>query len=236
MLLLSTAKMGQKVKWLPLESNPEVITQFIRKMGIADVECVDVYGFDDELLQFLPSPCYALILCFPSYEKVHKLMAPVYEKLEKEGATVPDNVFFMKQKISNACGTFALFHSLANNANNIDLGNSSFRRWLDEAKELDVDERSDFLAGSDHLAKAHEECAQEGETAVSLDQHVEHHFICYVNVGGKLYEIDSSEPFPRDCGATTEENFLKDAGKVCQGLMSQMDDISFSAIALVKSN
>lgn len=35
-------------------------------------------------------------------------MRPVYDKLKDDGAKVPDNMFFMKQKISNACGTFAV--------------------------------------------------------------------------------------------------------------------------------
>lgn len=49
-------------------------------------------------------------------------MEPIYQKMKEEGCVVPDGVFFMKQKISNACGTFALIHSLANNQNKIDLG------------------------------------------------------------------------------------------------------------------
>lgn len=228
--------MTEKIKWLPLESNPDVITRFIYKIGVKGVECVDVFGFDDELLDFLPRPCYALILCFPSFEKVKQLMTPVYEKLQAERKTVPNNVFFMKQKISNACGTFALFHALANNNNNIDLGTGAFKTWLEEASKLGVEERSDFLAEFKELAKAHEECAESGETKVSSNEPVEHHFICYVNVGGKLYEIDSCAPFPRECCETTQENFLKDAGKVCQRLMQQLQDISFSALALVQSD
>lgn len=49
-------------------------------------------------------------------------MAPTYEKMKAENVGVPEGVFFMKQKISNACGTFALIHSLANNRDKINLG------------------------------------------------------------------------------------------------------------------
>lgn len=54
--------------------------------------------------------------------QIEGLLNPIYEKLRTEGVEKMDNVFFMKQKIGNACGTFALFHSLANNRKNIDLG------------------------------------------------------------------------------------------------------------------
>lgn len=49
-------------------------------------------------------------------------MEPIYEKMKEKGCVVPDGVFFMKQKIHNACGTFALIHSLANNQSKINLG------------------------------------------------------------------------------------------------------------------
>ena len=42
-------------------------------------------------------------------------------------------------------------------------------------------------------------------------------------------------PFPRDCGPTTDDTLLKDAGRVCQELMNKLDNISFSAIALTGS-
>ncbi|MFH4981307.1 hypothetical protein AB6A40_008016 [Gnathostoma spinigerum] len=228
--------MSDSIRWLPLESNPETINSFLRKMGVEKgVECVDVLGFDDDLLAMLPRPHYALILCFPDYKKVHEIMHSVYGQLEKKGVGVPPDVFFMKQKISNACGTFALLHSLVNNKTRINLGDGSLKKWMDKAVELDVNDRSDSLANDSELANAHEDCARSGDTEAEPAEDVEHHFICYVIVNGTLYEIDSSQNFPRDCGKSTEETFMKDAGKVCRELMSKMDNISFSALALVRS-
>lgn len=51
-------------------------------------------------------------------------MKPVYEKFkENTKELIPNNFFFMKQKISNACGTFALFHAVALNINKIQFSN-----------------------------------------------------------------------------------------------------------------
>lgn len=115
-------------------------------------------------------------------------MKPVYDKLADEGAKVPDNVFFMKQKISNACGTFALFHALTQNEKKLDFGNGPFKQWYEEAKKLSVEERSDSLANSSTLADAHEVVSAGGETEAKPDT-VEHHFITYVNLDGHLYEF-----------------------------------------------
>uniref|UniRef100_A0A1I7UMQ6 Ubiquitin carboxyl-terminal hydrolase n=1 Tax=Caenorhabditis tropicalis TaxID=1561998 RepID=A0A1I7UMQ6_9PELO len=210
--------------WTPLESNPSVINPMIEKMGVKGVQTVDVLFFEDESIG---SPQYAVLLCFPEYKKVDDIMKPIYEQAK----AADDSVFFMKQKISNACGTFALFHSLANLEKRIDLGNGSFAKWLDEAKKVGVEERSDLLANNAELAAIHAAAATGGQTAPSED--VEHHFICYVGKNEVLYEIDSRRPFAREIGPTTETTFVKDVGVACQHLIEKLDNVSFSAIALV---
>ena len=39
------------------------------------------------------------------------------EQIASSGAKAPDNVFFLKQYVGNACGTVGLIHSIANNVN-----------------------------------------------------------------------------------------------------------------------
>ncbi|VDN07812.1 unnamed protein product [Thelazia callipaeda] len=198
------------------------------------VECVDVYGFEDDVLSFIPRPCYAILLCFPEVDKVKEMMQPIYMKMKEEGSVIPDGLFFMKQKISNACGTFALIHSLANNDKRINLGDGPLKQWLDTAIPLSVEERSDLLAGNSILAEAHDNCARNGDT--DSNESVSHHFICYVNYKDSLYELDSGAPCPRLCGPTSDETFLNDVGKACKVLMDQLMSASFSALAIVRAS
>ncbi|CAJ0577022.1 unnamed protein product, partial [Mesorhabditis spiculigera] len=222
-----------QVEWTALESNPEAINQFLGKIGVSSVDCVDVYSFDDEMLAFIPKPQLAMLLCFPDYRKVDAIMRPIYDKLQQEGTKVPENVFFMEQKIRNACGTFALFHALGNIEKQADMGHGPFRAFLDKAKALKPAEISGLLEKTSDLATAHEEAARSGETETPAGDKVEHHFICFVGVDGTLYEIDSRAPFPRPLGNTTPDTLVKDAGVHVQKLMSQMDNISFAAMAIV---
>lgn len=57
------AASGEKFKWPPLESNPEVFTDYLHKIGLdPSVAVGEVFGFDEELLAFLPQPIFAVIL------------------------------------------------------------------------------------------------------------------------------------------------------------------------------
>ncbi|VDN18401.1 unnamed protein product [Gongylonema pulchrum] len=212
-----------------------LILQFMHKVGVEEgVRCVDVYGFENDLLEFIPRPCYAVLLCFPDIDKVNEIMKPVYAKMKESGSAVPNDVFFMKQKISNACGTFALIHSLANNRDKICLGDGSLKKWLDKALPLGIDERSDSLAQDAELAEAHESCARGGDT--DSEAAVNHHFICYLNCSDTLLELDSRAPLPRKIGPTSDATFLSDVGTACKSLMDQLGNVSFSALAIVRSS
>ncbi|CAB3398501.1 unnamed protein product [Caenorhabditis bovis] len=217
--------------WAALESNPETINPFLKKIGVSGVECVDVFSFDDEMLEFIPKPQYAMILCFPSAE-AREFLSKKYEEFEKIGEK-PKDVFFMNQssEIGNACGTFALFHSLANLENRINLGDGKFATWLAKAKTVNEDERSDLLSEDTDLAEAHEETAEMGETEQS--DNVDYHFITFVNKDGNLYEIDSCAPYPRPLGKTSDATLVKDASGAVKELMNSVQRLSFSAMALV---
>nr|CAD2184129.1 unnamed protein product [Meloidogyne enterolobii] len=141
----------------------------------------------------------------------------VYSDLIAEGKDkVPEGVFFMKQKIHNACGTFSLLHSLTNNLESIDMGKGSF---------------ADCHTS---MAQAHKKCAESGETATPPETQVEFHFIAYLHYGGRLLEFDSAQNFPRDCGPTTPSNLLSDASKQCKNLMQNLGDIACNALAIVQ--
>lgn len=45
-----------------------------------------------------------------------------HDKLVGENYKAEENVYFIKQNISNACGTIAMIHALANNENTINFG------------------------------------------------------------------------------------------------------------------
>uniref|UniRef100_A0AC35U3K0 Ubiquitin carboxyl-terminal hydrolase n=1 Tax=Rhabditophanes sp. KR3021 TaxID=114890 RepID=A0AC35U3K0_9BILA len=224
--------MAKEGTWLALESNPEAINKFLNKMNV-NIECEDIFSFDAEFVDFLPRPHLAVILCYPEYKKVRQITDNIYEKLvEQQKNKIPEGFFFMNQTISNACGLFSLIHGLANNGNEQLIGEGCLKQWLDNAKNLPVEDRSRSLFNCKKIAQAHMENALDGETDVPQEEDVDHHFISYVNRNDTLYEFDSSRTFPRSCGPTSEETFLIDCGKESKKIMDQLQNASFSAMML----
>lgn len=84
-------KMTSALRWVPLESNPELFSSWSSSLGLdtTKYEFCDVFGLDDELLAMVPQPVHAVLLLFPvteAYEaKRHKDDEGVIESDKPEG-------------------------------------------------------------------------------------------------------------------------------------------------------
>jgi ubiquitin carboxyl-terminal hydrolase L3 len=221
--------------WVPLEANPEVMSKYVQRIGVPSRwELVDVLGLDDEQLSWVPKPVLAVLLLFPCSEQYEKHKREEDARLKADPPKVPDDVFYVKQTIRNACGTMALIHAVANNADEIGLEEGKFKQFLRDAKNLDPAARGALLTECQGVISAHTELANEGQSATpNADDPIYHHFVAFVHKGGRLYELDGSKSFPIDHGATTPETLLEDCAKICKAFMERDPaDVNFTVIAL----
>ncbi|KAF9576695.1 Ubiquitin carboxyl-terminal hydrolase isozyme L3 [Mortierella alpina] len=207
------------IRWLPLESNPEVLDKYVRDLGVpAPWRYADVMGLDEELLAFVPQPVHALILLFPINPKYEDYCKEERQRIDQHGQTVSPKVMFYPQTISNACGTMGVLHSIANN-------------WahggplqLKRAKALEEDK---------DLAAVHASHAASGQTETpDIADEVNLHFVCLIERDGHLYELDGNKPYPINHGTTSKDNFLIDAIQVAKEFVKRdPDNLNFSVIA-----
>ncbi|XP_043854211.1 ubiquitin carboxyl-terminal hydrolase isozyme L3 isoform X3 [Dromiciops gliroides] len=223
-------------RWLPLEANPEVTNQFLRQLGLhPNWQFVDVYGMEPELLSMVPRPVCAVLLLFPITEKYEVFRIEEEEKIKSEGQDVTESVYFMKQTISNACGTIGLIHAIANNKDKMNFeSGSTLKKFLEESLSMSPEERARYLEKYEAIRVTHESSAHEGQTeAPSIDEKVDLHFIALVHVDGHLYELDGRKPFPINHGKTSDDTLLEDAIEVCKKFMERdPEELRFNAIAL----
>jgi ubiquitin carboxyl-terminal hydrolase L3 len=96
-------------EWPPLESNPEVFTDYMHTCGLpADWIVAECFGLTEDCLSFVPKPVLAVIATFETVND------PESRQL---GSADTEISYYMKQtgKLDNACGVIACLHSILNN-------------------------------------------------------------------------------------------------------------------------
>lgn len=170
-------------KWLPLESNPEQLTQAARALGMKETLAFhDVLGFDEEILAMVPHPRFAVLFCYP---------LDTEPKSGSKAATASNtSTWFTKQLVPNACGTVGLIHALANTDGCLKEDDCPLSAFLQRVQSLSADERARAMAEDTSLAQAHEEAASGGDSSVpGRDEDVSLHFVCFIVCNGNLYEL-----------------------------------------------
>ncbi|KAG4066377.1 hypothetical protein HA402_000601 [Bradysia odoriphaga] len=213
----------------------KILSAYLRKLGVPKSwNIVDVLGLDEELLDQVPKPAVAVILLFPLSKKYEQHRLAEDEKLKANPPVYPNDLFYMKQTINNACGTCALIHSVSNNKE-IVLKDGILKKFLNSARDLKAEERGKLLeANTDfmHTMNTHPMPASEESSETSSDG-VNLHFVAFIEKDGELYELDGLKSFPIKHGPTTKETFLKDAAKVCKEFMARdPDELRFTVSAV----
>ncbi|KAJ1642147.1 ubiquitinyl hydrolase 1, partial [Dispira simplex] len=226
-----TENRSSKIRWVPLESNPQVMNRMLRRLGVAEgYGFNDIWGLDPELLAMVPQPCLAVLLLFP--------ITPAYERHVQEERRQPQThedprqIFFMKQTIGNACGTMAVLHALINARDRLSIEpDGPLQRFMDRALgEESPAVRASLLENSTELADAHRDSAAQGQTEAPDAETVTNlHFVCLVPVGGRLVELDGSKDQPIDHGPCTD--VLADSARVAKEFMARdPDNVQFNLV------
>lgn len=99
-------KKKKRKNWMPLESNPELMNKFLHKLGVSPMfRFVEVLGVDPDLLAMVPSPVFAVLLCFPISAASEKHRAEEADRIAKDGQADSKNVYFTLQTVGNACAS-----------------------------------------------------------------------------------------------------------------------------------
>jgi len=214
--------------WCTIESDPGVFTQLIETIGVKGVQVEDLYTLDDSITSDL-QPIYGLIFLF-KWVKGSK---------DTRVTCSPQEVYFAQQVVVNACATQALISVLLN-SDQIELGTT-----LTEFKSVTNEfspEMKGFAIGNQPLIKeSHNSFAR--QEAFEMDSNPKgksedvFHFISYIPVNGRLYELDGLKSGPIDLGACTTENWISVASPIIQERMLSYTqaEIKFSLLAVVKN-
>ncbi|KAI0641894.1 cysteine proteinase [Trametes meyenii] len=233
--------------WIPLESNPEVLTQWAVKAGLVESQAhfEDIYGLDSDLLGMVSQPVKAVILLFPITEIYEQRRREEDLRIVTEGQQAVDpTLFWIKQTISNACGTMALLHSMINSDITF-APESPIQKFIDICKDKTPEERAKILETTPLFANIHANAASGGQTAVPTNLDTDLHFTTFVRAPSplsrdegtsshdvlRLVELDGRRAGPIDRGPS--KDILQDVAKFVRNVyVAHTASVQFSMIAL----
>lgn len=210
---------------------------YIDKLGFdtSIYELTDVFSTESWALDMVPQPVAAVLMLYPltDVQEEHRRTENV--------ATAPEEVWFVKQRIGNACGTIGLLHALLNTPEGLKSISIRPNSWLDSFSHdcpapLSPVSKAERLESDSTIKTLHDEATSDEANQTSrgsLDDEVITHFVALVHVNGGLYELDGRKDGPVRHGDTSQETLLKDACKVVETFMKRdPNEIRFTIMAL----
>lgn len=178
--------MDTTFKWPPLESDPEIFTEYAHKIGLNNT-----YQFNEIFsMDCLPEegPAYAVVL---SRETGPSGKVPRDESKFIESSALS---FFMKQStnLDNACGIIASLHAIGNNrGDDTILNNSILSNFYNSTKDKSPEDKATSLEGANEFKTVHQQYSNQGQSNLCENQDaVKHHFVCFIYHDGNLVELD----------------------------------------------
>ncbi|CAJ2510378.1 Uu.00g050810.m01.CDS01 [Anthostomella pinea] len=238
--------MAEPKKWVMLENNPEVMNQLASKLGLSpDLAFHDVWSLDDpSLLSLIPRPALALLVIMPktpAWDADRRAQAASMD--DYAGAGPDEPVIWFKQTIGNACGSIGLLHCAINGpaASHIAPG-SDLDRIRRAAIPLHQKERAQMLYDDAGFEAAHKACERIGDTAPTSEGHNGQHFVAFVKVDGRLWELEGDRKGPMDRGALADDEDVLSPRALELGFKRVIkleqdaggEDLRFSCIALAR--
>ncbi len=210
--------------WLELESDPGLFTLLLEDMGVPDVQVEEIYDLQAErLTDSRGQDVLGFIFLFKWIEERRSRRKNIDEEhLYVKDPDVVNNIFFAQQMVPNSCATHALV-SILLNCSNQDIG-PALSQLKSHVEGTDSETKGWAIGNCPPLAAAHNAHAvprarrrQEKQnnaipTVVTGSRYTGEafHFVSYVPINGRLYELDGLKPYPIDHGSVNEdwtENF-----------------------------
>ncbi|CAI4219844.1 unnamed protein product [Parascedosporium putredinis] len=128
-------------------------------------------------------------------KKMWVMLAEDADAPDYPGVGPAEPVVWFRQTIGNACGSIGLLHCAVN-------GPAADFIPCARAVPLRVAERAAMLHDDDGFEAAHKSVEQRGDTVAgpAEEGHAGQHFVAFVKVDGRLWELEGSRAGPLDRG------------------------------------
>nr|XP_009920024.1 PREDICTED: ubiquitin carboxyl-terminal hydrolase BAP1-like isoform X3 [Haliaeetus albicilla] len=235
---------GRLFAWKVICLGRGLFTLLVEDFGVKGVQVEEIYDLQSKC----QGPVYGFIFLFKWIEerRSRRKVSTLVDETSVIDDDIVNNMFFAHQLIPNSCATHALLSVLLN-CNNVDLG-PTLSRMKDFTKGFSPESKGYAIGNAPELAKAHNSHARpeprhlpEKQNGISAVRTMEaFHFVSYVPIKGRLFELDGLKVYPIDHGPwADDEEWTDKARRVIMeriGLATAGEpyhDIRFNLMAVV---
>ncbi|XP_070594785.1 ubiquitin carboxyl-terminal hydrolase BAP1 isoform X2 [Erythrolamprus reginae] len=203
--------------WLELESDPGLFTLLVEDFGVKGVQVEEIYDLQSKC----QGPVYGFIFLFKWIEerRSRRKVSTLVDETSVIDDDIVNNMFFAHQLIPNSCATHALLSVLLN-CNSVDLG-PTLSRMKEFTRGFSPESKGYAIGNAPELAKAHNSHARpeprhlpEKQNGISAVRTMEaFHFVSYVPIKGRLFELDGLKVYPIDHGPWAEDEEWTDKAR-----------------------
>uniref|UniRef100_A0A8C7DAR2 Ubiquitin carboxyl-terminal hydrolase n=1 Tax=Oncorhynchus kisutch TaxID=8019 RepID=A0A8C7DAR2_ONCKI len=206
--------------WLELESDPVSLCVFcmcVCNVGVKGVQVEEIYDLQSKC----PSPVYGFIFLFKWIEerRSRRKVSTLVDETSVIDDDIVNDMFFAHQLIPNSCATHALLSVLLN-CSGVELG-TTLSRMKTFTKGFGPESKGYAIGNAPELAKAHNSHARpeprhlpEKQNGISAVRTMEaFHFVSYVPIKDRLFELDGLKAYPIDHGPWGEEEEWTDKAR-----------------------
>ncbi|XP_046881919.1 ubiquitin carboxyl-terminal hydrolase BAP1 isoform X2 [Hypomesus transpacificus] len=203
--------------WLELESDPGLFTLLVEDFGVKGVQVEEIYDLQSKC----PSPVYGFIFLFKWIEerRSRRKVSTLVDETSVIDDDIVNDMFFAHQLIPNSCATHALLSVLLN-CSGVELG-TTLSRMKAFTQGFSPESKGYAIGNAPELAKAHNSHARpeprhlpEKQNGISAVRTMEaFHFVSYVPIKDRLFELDGLKTYPIDHGPWGEEEEWTDKAR-----------------------
>ncbi|XP_056304093.1 ubiquitin carboxyl-terminal hydrolase BAP1 isoform X1 [Danio aesculapii] len=203
--------------WLELESDPGLFTLLVEDFGVKGVQVEEIYDLQSKC----QSPVYGFIFLFKWIEerRSRRKVSTLVDETSVIDDDIVNDMFFAHQLIPNSCATHALLSVLLN-CSGVELG-MTLSRMKAFTKGFNPESKGYAIGNAPELAKAHNSHARpeprhlpEKQNGISAVRTMEaFHFVSYVPIKDRLFELDGLKAYPIDHGPWGEDEEWTDKAR-----------------------
>ncbi|XP_044038752.1 ubiquitin carboxyl-terminal hydrolase BAP1 isoform X2 [Siniperca chuatsi] len=203
--------------WLELESDPGLFSLLVEDFGVKGVQVEEIYDLQSKC----QSPVYGFIFLFKWIEerRSRRKVNTLVDETSVIDEEIVNDMFFAHQLIPNSCATHALLSVLLN-CSGVELG-TTLSRMKAFTKGFSPESKGYAIGNAPELARAHNSHARpeprhlpEKQNGISAVRTMEaFHFVSYVPIKDRLFELDGLKAYPIDHGPWGEEEEWTDKAR-----------------------